>query len=120
AAGGQLVLDRELSPPADTDLVVGVQQFLKHAGAVDLDAVGAVHVADAPVAFLERELGVNARDVGVAHADVARLAPPDRQRLADQWDAVAAAERDEFAVGLEHGLLSRTGTMTGLTDFSLL
>ena len=53
-------------PFADRDLVVGVDELLQHARAVDLDAVGAVEVLDVPVAVAERQLGVQAGLVGVA------------------------------------------------------
>src|SRR5690606_26849102 len=82
-------------------LVLRVEELLHHPRAVDLDAVGAVEVTDVPVTVPEGKLGVHARDVGKAHADVTRLAPADGKGLAGQVNRVPPAGRHKFSLRLQ-------------------
>src|SRR5437016_2383529 len=92
---------------ADGQLVAGMDDFLLNARAVDLDAVGAVEVAQVPVAVAEVQLGVRPGNVRKAHANVAGLAPPDGHHGAQQRNGIAAPDWDQLAVHLfTHASLS--------------
>src|SRR5262249_25536570 len=95
----------------DADLVAGVEHLPLHPRPVDLDPVGAVQVAEVPVAFHERQLAVATRHVRVVQADVARLPPADPERIAERGDGTAAAAGNESTVGFKpHGRCSLAGS----------
>src|SRR5262249_51781819 len=100
AAGRQFVMDSEL-PLADHQFIAGMEEFLHHPLAVDLDAVGAVQVADGPVAVAERQLAMRAGYVRKRHVNVALVAPADDEVFAEERNGVAATGRDQFTVGFE-------------------
>src|SRR5262249_34683850 len=91
------VLDREAAL-GDGDLVARPQRLDRHLLPVDLGAVGAAQVADAPDAVGQRKLAVLAGDVGEAQTDVARLAAADDQRTLQKRNRVAAADGDQLSL----------------------
>src|SRR5262249_5611798 len=75
-----------------------MEDFLLHADAVDLDAVGAAQVADGPVAVFEHQLAVQAGNVGEAHANITRFPPANGQGRPNQGNGVSAPNRNELPV----------------------
>src|SRR5262249_36097684 len=98
-AAGFGILDRE-STRAECDRVAVMENLLGDRRAVDRGAVGAVEIADDPVAFLEGQFAVLAGKRREGEADIARLAASKDERGAQERDVVAAALWDQFAVWL--------------------
>src|SRR5262245_28665800 len=78
-----------------------MEDFFRDADAVDFDAVGAAEILEEPMAVAEGQLAVQTRDVGLTHADIARLAAADGENRTDERNGITAADWDEFSVGYE-------------------
>src|SRR5437016_2476857 len=98
AAFGQVVFNRE-PPIGDGNFVARPQGLFLDSDAVDLDAVGAAQVADAPAIVLENQLHVLPGNVGEAQTDVARLTPADGNPIFDQRDVVSTPDWNQRPLG---------------------
>jgi len=76
----------------------GVKAAVIHPEAVDLDAVGTLHILNIPIAVRQNKPAMTRRDVAKAQDDVTILASPHDELRLEQRDRVAASCRDQFTV----------------------